>query len=100
MSHSLQLHLKLKMDEISLFSIYHLSVDNDSTVGMQTLSRDKATILACKEDETCCDLAGLSWATHRCAAELLLSGGSHSCRNKRSPDYIKLVEAEKFLQEG
>lgn len=77
-------------------SVYSLSVDNNSSVGMQTLPRNKTTILARKENETCRNLARLSWATHRCAAELLLGGGIHSCWDKRRPDYTKVSFYSKF----
>lgn len=66
------------------------SVDNHTSVGMQRLTGNEATILACKEDETGRNFAGLAWSAHRCATELLLGFGGHCCRNERSPDYPKI----------
>lgn len=72
-------------------SIYRRSsVDDHAAIRMQALPRDKTTILARKENKTCCNLAGLPWSTHRYVAELLLGGSSHSCRNERCPNYYPI----------
>lgn len=58
-----------------------LTIQNNAPVRVQTLSRNKATILASEEDEASRYLAGLSRATHRRAAELLDRGCVHGCWN-------------------
>jgi hypothetical protein len=64
-----------------------LSVDNDTSVGVQALSADHASVLAGKEYEASSDFARLTWAAHWCATELVLSLFIHGRGNKWCPDW-------------
>lgn len=46
-----------------------LSIDHDSSVGVQTLSRDIAAVLTRQEDKAGGHFAWLAWSTHRGVAE-------------------------------
>ena len=63
----------------------HLTVDNNTAVGVDGLARDGSTVGVCKEDEASGDLRGLRGAANR-ARKLFLSLVVHSSRDKGCPD--------------
>lgn len=64
----------------------YLTIDNDSPVRMQTLTRDKAAILACEEYKASRNFTGLSRTTHGRTTELFHGGGVHRRGDERCPD--------------
>ena len=67
------------------FMCEHLTVDNNTAVGMKGLSCDGRAVGRSQEDKAGSDLRGLRRATNR-AGELALSLLVHGGRDKRGPD--------------
>lgn len=63
------------------------TVNDYTTIRMQTLARNQATILAGQEDKASSNLRWLPRSTHRRAAELVLSVFLHGRRDKWCPDW-------------
>lgn len=63
----------------------HLTVDNNTAVGVDGLARDGSTVGVCEEDEASSDLRGLRGTANR-RAELFLSLVVHSSRDEGCPD--------------
>lgn len=61
-----------------------LPIDNNTSVRMQALPRDKATILTRQKHETRRDLARLPWPPHR-RTKLILRIMLHRRRDQRRP---------------
>ncbi len=67
--------------------VHNLASNNGSTIRMQALTRNKATIRTSQEDKARRNLRRLTGSPHR-RSELILSLGVHSRWNKWSPDYF------------
>lgn len=63
----------------------HLTVDNNTAVGVDGLARDGSTVGVCEEDEASSDLRGLRRAADR-AGEIFLCLMVHGGRDKGCPD--------------
>jgi hypothetical protein len=63
----------------------HLTVDNNTAVGVDGLARDRSTVGVCEEDEASGNLRGLRGTANR-RAELFLSLVVHSSRDEGCPD--------------
>lgn len=63
-----------------------LTIDNDTTVGVESLTGNAGAVAACKEDEASSNLGRLTWSTNwRC--ELLKGLVAHGRWSQRSPDW-------------
>ena len=68
------------------FPQHYLTIDNDTTVRMESLTGNTGTVGTCQEDKACSNLRRLTWsADWRC--ELLDGLGAHGRWDKRSPDW-------------
>lgn len=74
-----------------------LTIDHDSSVGVQTLSGDVAAILTGQEDKTCCNLTRLAGSPDWHGMELFHGGTLHRRRNQWCPDCLVSVEQRRGL---
>lgn len=74
------------LSEFSASFFFFLAIHYNTSIGMETLSRDVTTVLACKKNKACSYLTGLPRTAYWDAAELLHRRSKHGRWNERSPD--------------